>query len=269
LSFSVATYNVLATAYIQPARYRRSPALVLDPSWRTPALVRHVSSLDADILCLQEVEIETFAALRARLTVLGYLAQYARKQGGKPDGCATFYRQDRFELSRVRVIEYADGNQAAENSGHIALVVFLRNAGLVAGVVNTHLPWEPPETPLDRRRSYRDIRQLLAECRSMSGELDGLLICGDLNETPESEVVAALREAGFRHAHESFSASPTCKVNAESKTIDYLFYSSALRAEPSPLPPISYQAALPSAEQPSDHLAVASRFDWNFEAGER
>jgi CCR4-NOT transcription complex subunit 6 len=265
LSFSAASYNVLATAYIQPARYRRSPALVLDPSWRVPALVRHVSSLETDIICLQEVETETFAALRARLTVLGYLAQYARKQAGRPDGCATFYRQDCFELSGVRVIEYFDGNQAAENSGHIALVVFLRDAGRVAGIVNTHLPWDPPDTPLDRRRSYRDIRQLLAECRSMSGELDGSLICGDLNETPESEVVAALRDAGFRYAHESFPASPTCKVNAESKMIDYLFYSSALRAEPLPLPSIAPEAALPSAEQPSDHLAITSRFYWNYE----
>jgi protein angel len=263
LSFSVASYNVLATAYIQPARYRRSPALVLDPSWRIPALARHVSSLAADTVCLQEVESETFAALRARLTALGYLAEYTRKQGNRPEGCATFYRQDCFELSGARVIEYSNGNQPAEDSGHIALVLFLRNAGRVAGIVNTHLPWEPPETPLDRRRSYRDIRQLLVECRGMPEQPDAWLICGDLNEPPESEVVAALAEAGFRYSHEGFPVTPTWKGDAEGKMIDYLFYSPTLRAEPLPLPSISDQAALPSAEQPSDHLAVASRFYWN------
>jgi hypothetical protein len=42
--------------------------------------------------------------------------------------------------------------------------------------------------------------------------------------------------------------------------IDYLFYSRAFRAEPQKLVQISAGTVLPSAEHPSDHLPVVSRF---------
>jgi mRNA deadenylase 3'-5' endonuclease subunit Ccr4 len=56
LSFSVASYNVLASAYIQPALYRRTSSVVLNSTWRIPALLQHITRLQADIICLQEVE---------------------------------------------------------------------------------------------------------------------------------------------------------------------------------------------------------------------
>ena len=72
MSFSLASYNVLASAYIQRAWYRRTPALVLNPAWRVPALVQNISRLNADLLCLQEVEPVTFVALRSYLGERGY-----------------------------------------------------------------------------------------------------------------------------------------------------------------------------------------------------
>ena len=69
--FSVATYNILAGAYIQRGYYPRTPALVLNPAWRVPALTQHVSALQADLVCLQEVEVEVYASLRGSLGALG------------------------------------------------------------------------------------------------------------------------------------------------------------------------------------------------------
>lgn len=50
LDFTVATYNVLATAYIRPEWYPFSPKALLDPFHRIPALVEHLVRLRADIL---------------------------------------------------------------------------------------------------------------------------------------------------------------------------------------------------------------------------
>ena len=91
-SLVVATYNILASAYIQRARYPRSPAMVLTPAWRIPALLQQISTLEADILCLQEVEPETLAAINSRLGSRGHASCYARKGGDSPEGCSTFYR---------------------------------------------------------------------------------------------------------------------------------------------------------------------------------
>ena len=64
MPFTFATWNILATAYIRPAWYPRTPRNILDPLWRVPALVRYAQEMGMDILCLQEVEVEVFDALR-------------------------------------------------------------------------------------------------------------------------------------------------------------------------------------------------------------
>jgi endonuclease/exonuclease/phosphatase family metal-dependent hydrolase len=231
--------------------------MVLNAAWRIPALTQHISGLAADILCLQEVETDTFAALRARLAPAGFAAHYARRRNAQPDGCATFYRHEAFEFLDLRVIAYADGGDAPD-SGDIGLVLLLRSADGVVGIANTHLAWEPPETPPAAQRGPRKIRQLLAECGSVA-DCQGWLICGDLNVTPDAEVVAALSRAGFRYAHQNLEETYTCSVNGRAKMIDYLFHSSALRPEPQPVYLISDHTPLPSPEQPSDHLPVVSR----------
>ena len=122
MSFSLTTYNVLAQAYITPTRYPRTPGPVLASAWRRPALVRHIVALGTDVVCLQEVEDETFAAVQQALQPLGYTGHFARKGGGKPDGCATFVRQSPLTWGTVHPLMYSDGAGTERDSGHLALV---------------------------------------------------------------------------------------------------------------------------------------------------
>jgi mRNA deadenylase 3'-5' endonuclease subunit Ccr4 len=260
--FSVATYNVLASAYIHRAWYPRTPATVLNPAWRVPALVQHISKLTADILCLQEVEPETFATLRASLGARGYGAQYARKGAGRPDGLAIFYRREVFQLLSARVLAYADGAGVACDTGYVALLGLLQHAGGVLGLIDTHLIWDPPSTPRQARRSLLQARELAAEFNSAVLDAHGWIVAGDFNATPGSEIVSLVEYAGLRCAHAGFESLSTCNVNANARMIDYLFYSSSLRAEPAMPERIDDGTILPSAEQPSDHVALVSRFAW-------
>jgi mRNA deadenylase 3'-5' endonuclease subunit Ccr4 len=126
MSFQIATYNVLATAYLGRDDYSAVPAELLDPDRRTRAVVRHVAALDADIVCLQEVEAAVFAELRIGLEPLGYAGHYEWKGGGKPDGCATFYRERAFVLRQALRMEYRDDEKGpGRHSGFIALLVVL------------------------------------------------------------------------------------------------------------------------------------------------
>ena len=262
LPFSIATYNVLATAYMHPAHYRRSPKMILNPTWRVPALAQYVANLTADVICLQEVEPDALATLRTRLGSLGYAAHYARRRGGKPDGCATFYRQEIFKSLEARAVAYRDGDKMDDDSGDIALIVVLRGSEGILGVANTHLMWEPPGTPDQAQRAHRKARQLLSECASATHGCRGWIICGDLNATPDSPAIAAIEAAGFHHTRRGLSEAFTCNVGGQAKMIDYLFHSSELHSIPRPILPISAQAPLPSAEQPSDHLPVIADLNW-------
>jgi protein angel len=237
--------------------------MALNPTWRLSALVQYIANLATDVICLQETEADLLSALRTRLGPLGYNFAHARKGGGRPDGCATFYRDTPFEFVGSCVIDYDNGDTRMAASGDIALVVILHTAGRRIGLINTHLAWDPPETPIGEHRGYRQVEKLANEWTGIKDRCDGWLICGDLNATPSSDVVAVLTRAGFRYAHRNLPETYTCNVGGHAKMIDYLLYSSTLRPEPDPVYPILDDTPLPSAEQPSDHLPVVSKFYWN------
>lgn len=262
VSFSVATYNVLATAYVSRAWYPRTPAMVLDPAWRIPALVRHVSALNADLLCLQEIEPELLAPLRTELAAIGYSGEYARKGAGRPDGVAIFYRREKFAWISSARLNYADAAGAPADSGYMALIALFRIADRLLGVINTHLVWDPPGAALEARQGYRQACQLLAKWERIADSARAWIIAGDFNVTPDSALVTMIRQTGLDYAHRDLTGAATCNVKSEARMIDYLFHSPALHADPLAPPPVDDRTVLPSAEQPSDHVAIAARFAW-------
>jgi CCR4-NOT transcription complex subunit 6 len=261
MSFTVATYNVLASAYIQSGWYRRTPALVLEPTWRVPALVQHVLKLGAEIICLQEVEPETFVALRTTLGEQGYGGQYARKLAQRPDGVALFYRRAIFELLSARVLAFSDG-AGGPDSGYVALIALLRSADGILGVINTHLMWDAAGTAPAAQIGLRQARQLLTENESCAADARGWIVSGDFNVTPQSQLVALMEQAGFRYAHRDLPDVYTCNIGAKARLIDYLFHSAQLRAEPFAPTRIDDKTILPSAHEPSDHVPIMATFNW-------
>jgi mRNA deadenylase 3'-5' endonuclease subunit Ccr4 len=262
MTFTVTTYNVLASAYIRPQLYPFTPKEFLDPRRRIPALVEHLATLKADMYCLQEVEAEAFGAIERQLSALGYHGELAKKGGGKPDGCALFLRTDAFTLREAVRIDYLDGVEGRANSGLVAQVAMLEQSHRTLGIANAHLKWDPPGAPLQEQYGYRQVIQLLGECEARAPAGTAWIICGDLNAEPDSEVVAALRKAGFEFAHHACRGAYTSNANGKAKTIDYLFHNAALQAWPEPLPAIADDTPLPGPGRPSDHVAVAARFEW-------
>jgi mRNA deadenylase 3'-5' endonuclease subunit Ccr4 len=248
--FRVATYNILATAYIRARFYAQCDPAHLRARWRVPALVRHCGTLDADLLGLQEVERDVCAALDDALSQQGYAGSYAPKGGGKPDGCATFYRRAVFTLQRAECLAYADG------SDHIAQLTLLDYAGRAIGLANTHLKWAPPGETQD----LDQIRELLGALSLPAWASADWIICGDFNAKPDSPVLAALQAAGYRPSHSGDTQGYTANPNGAAKTIDYLCHGAGLRSSALPLPRIDDLTPLPSAQHPSDHLAVIADF---------
>lgn len=254
MAFIMATWNTLANAYIRARYYPRTPAEVLDPAWRISALVAHAGALGADILCLQEVEIALFRALRDGLE--GYDGIHALKGGYRPDGCATLFRTASFTLLNNRRVEYRD------YSGHIGQWLLLGHANKRLAIVNTHLKWDPSDTPRESQLGYQQILQAMESFNQEENQSDVEVVCGDLNVTAESEVVAALVGAGFKHAHGELAGISTCNSNGQAKLIDYLFVRGSLKTEALAPPVIDGLTPLPSRDQPSDHVPLLARFYW-------
>jgi mRNA deadenylase 3'-5' endonuclease subunit Ccr4 len=263
MSFSVASYNVLADTYIRPEWYPHTPAAVLAPAHRRPALLQRLAHLQADVFCLQEVEPDLFKAAEAHLKPCGYEGWYAQKTG-KTDGCATFVRRRSVAVRAVHTLHYADGGTQSD-SGHVALILTLTDERWPLGVANTHLKWDRPSRPRASQWAYRQARQLLMEISRIDPQCPAWIICGDLNALPDSDVLRALCQAGFRDAYADQPFAATCNANRQAKRIDFLLHTDALASQPVPLPIIDGQTPLPSVQEPSDHLPILASFDWRSE----
>ena len=261
MGFTAATYNVLASAYVRPQFFPHTPPQLLDPIWRRPAIARHVAALDADLICMQEVEVEMFEEIERQLAPSGYAGALALKAGGKPDGCAVFIRSGTFELVRVERLEYDDGTPEMPASGHVAQLAVLKESGGLLGVANTHLKWHPPGTPPERRYGLRQMRHLLDARIRRAPECRGWIVCGDFNVTSEDAVIEELARAGFAFSHMAIGGA-TCNSNRHAKMIDYLFHDAGLASTAVALPALSDSTPLPGPGEPSDHVAVTARLQW-------
>lgn len=256
--FVVATYNVLADAYIKPGYFPRTPADLLEPAAREGRLFERIEALDADLICLQELEAPRFARLEPGLGAMGYAGDYAQKGRGKPDGCATFWRRSVFTVRHTIRLPYADG-RGGPDSGHVAQLLLLEWEGGVVGLANTHIRWDRPERPVAEHIGLRQARLLLEETDAVQPEPAAWILCGDFNAEPDHAVLEAMRERGYADAHHEHPA-PTCNATGPARKLDYLMHSAGLSATPLAPPTIDETTPLPSEREPSDHLPLRARF---------
>lgn len=117
-TFKVFSFNILADMYATRRRYPYCPLWSLLWTYRRNNILRELLSSQADVLCLQEVQMEHFDSfLYPKLKEAGYEGIFKVKtrvsMSDNPkqmDGCAIFFKEDTFALMEQYGIEY---NEAA------------------------------------------------------------------------------------------------------------------------------------------------------------
>ncbi len=257
-AFQVVSYNVLANSYVNPQWYSHVNPELLPWEKRKAALALKIAGFGADVICLQEVEEEAYAYFAQHLSGQGYAGLYAKKEQGKPDGCATFFKPVNLPCQKSEAIYYRD-DAGGCRSGHLALLASFELATGTVNIVNTHLKWDLPEKPPAEHWGYRQINELLTSYVLVDNCAATWILCGDLNATPDSTVIHELRAQGFTDAYQGQEQS-TCNPQRQAKRIDYIFQRGNWRATPGKLLEIADLTPLPSATEPSDHLAVRATF---------
>eukprot|EP00742_Colponemidia_sp_Colp-10_P006180 GILJ01006616.1.p1 GENE.GILJ01006616.1~~GILJ01006616.1.p1 ORF type:complete len:551 (+),score=79.29 GILJ01006616.1:357-2009(+) len=229
----VLSYNVLAEIYAVQSLYSYCPLWALSWAFRSRNLLREIDTYGADLLCLQEVQADHFDDFWSpELTKRGYEGLFKQKQresgDGKVDGCAVFFKRDKFVLLEKYAIDFNDAALARPNAkqtatqrllkGNIAMVVVLEyvagggaagsNPGQRLCVANTHIFWDPDFPDVKLWQTHTLIQEL--EKFVCARDLP-LLLCGDFNSVPESSVYELLREGRVRDAHPELSFDP-CNI---------------------------------------------------------
>ncbi|KAG0210347.1 Glucose-repressible alcohol dehydrogenase transcriptional effector [Mortierella sp. GBA30] len=109
-SFVVMSWNLLSPRLCHPLRLDIGcePAF-LDWNYRKESILNQIAFTDADIICLQELELKDYEEyFNPHLTRLGFRSIHAYKMNvyEMRDGCAIFYRDSRFKLLNEHVLRF-------------------------------------------------------------------------------------------------------------------------------------------------------------------
>jgi mRNA deadenylase 3'-5' endonuclease subunit Ccr4 len=258
--FDLISFNVLADSYIKEEWFPKANKALLKSKARDKLTVELLTRLRADVLCLQEVELDLAHCIADSFAGDNYKTFYGAKKQGKPDGCTTLINADKFEFICQQAWYFEDAPTGAQkDSGHLALIVRLLFDSQPITIVNTHLKWGPADTAIEQTWGYRQLKNLLSN--QQQGQVDEpWILCGDFNLRPKSEALSLLTVDGFEDVYSGVENGETCFSAHAKKRIDYIFHNKALNALNRPLPIMADGAALPSQELPSDHRPIGAQF---------
>ena len=165
---SVLSYNILCDKYATKSHYGYTPSGVLSWDYRRQLILNELRDHDADIVCLQEVDRESFDEyFRRELAVNDYRGVFwpktraktmAEKDAKLVDGCATFYKGSKYVCLDKVLVDFAntainrpdmkgahDTFNRVMPRDHVAVVTFLENrmTGTRIIVGNAHIFWDP------------------------------------------------------------------------------------------------------------------------------
>ncbi|XP_063299913.1 protein angel homolog 2 isoform X2 [Pelobates fuscus] len=199
--FTVLSYNILSQDLLEDNShlYSHCRRPVLFWSYRLPNILKELREMDADILCLQEVQENHYRTqIKPSLEALGYHCEYKTRTGSKPDGCAICFKSSKFLLTMTKPVEYYREHINLLDRDNIGLILLLQprvdqEAPSIC-IANTHLLYNP-------RRGDIKLTQLAILLAEISGvaHLTGssscpIVLCGDFNSVPGSPLHSFIKE---------------------------------------------------------------------------
>lgn len=233
VTLRVVSWNVLADTYAHADLYPGAEPALLESGARASLVADTLERLDADVVCLQEVERGLLDAWVSDGRLQDYDLHYLRRPG-RPDGCATLVRALRARASRALVYPGCE---------EVAQVLVLTGGPLSLTVANTHLRWSP-----DGSTATRQLGHLLAD---LAPEPRAVL-CADANVGPTDPARAALRAHAL---HDLAGAASTAVVDGEPRPLDLVAVRGLAGLLARPLAP---RGPLPSRLCPSDHVPLVA-----------
>eukprot|EP00210_Caulerpa_lentillifera_P001174 g1130.t1 len=284
---SVVSFNVLADNLVRAnPTYNYASELYRSWEYRWDKLKEEITAMDADIVCLQEIEIDRWDEWRIFMESIGYngILQRRNKHGQKSPRHqsitnATFFRNARFtstwEEHKSRALGLGLKWTNSENEEQTVYVI------------NVHLEGHMYR-PVERMNQVKSILKVLEQ---KQGPTANIIFCGDFNSTrwngpwnylykgrleggytesfnPDMEVVreTIVHPYALQDAYKTAGAIPefTSRAPKRRTEVDFIFCSRHLRVggvlrsvDPRLVPSVD-RTLLPNRLTPSDHLPLGA-----------
>ncbi|XP_015954325.1 carbon catabolite repressor protein 4 homolog 3 [Arachis duranensis] len=183
--FSVASYNILADRNASQHRdlYVNVPSYYVNWDRRKRVICKELLGWDTDIICLQEVD--KYIELSNILVKAGYTGSYKRRTGDTADGCAMFWKADKFRLLESESIQFKDMG-LRDNVAQLLVFEMCEFDSRRLLVGNIHVLYNPNRGEV----KLGQIRFLLARAKALSEKWGNspIVLAGDFNSTPQSGI---------------------------------------------------------------------------------
>ncbi|EFP00147.1 hypothetical protein CRE_18436 [Caenorhabditis remanei] len=201
--FTICSYNVLCqktiarTSYLY--RHLKSCENFLEWNHRWKGLQEELPTFDADVLGLQEVQVDHFEEhFEPFMRKHGYEGIYKQKYGTeqKDDGCAIFYRPEKFERVGYQEVNYFISPNSISNRENIGQILALRCriTGEIILVANTHLLFNEERGDVKLAQlailfaSIYKMRSDIGLSTQFKNSIPPVLVMGDFNMEPNSKI---------------------------------------------------------------------------------
>jgi CCR4-NOT transcription complex subunit 6 len=205
-SFTILSYNILADCYCTHRHFPYCDERWLRWDYRRKLITAELLKLNADIVCLQELEHSSFEhELAPHMRLHGYEGAFACKRNGALDGCGCFFRTERLRLLSSEDVHFAslcpmplsnvrDNTRRASfwhtltSLSNVAQLLHfqLRDTETTFIVCNCHLYWDP-RFPDVKAAQAQILMWVLSQRRAYTESHTGLpcILVGDFNSLPE------------------------------------------------------------------------------------
>ena len=289
---SLVTWNLLAPTYATQTKFPWASKQALSWSHRRKLIVQQLAAIDADVVCLQEVEVAQWDELYAQLRGLGYDGVLQETRNDHPVACATLLKRDRLACVRtesrsramITVAKTAPGHDSADD----AQLLYVANVHLEAGPQKEQTRLLQLGSLLKRLRAQAEMEGAVGASASSPAAAPPLVIAGDFNCEPRSAAHAMLgvrpgdgaprsgaaslkgavaaAAASLLPLHDAYASCPPPWGPAlrstfrNGRVLDYIFTSSAVEARhpparPPPTPVASHMSGPPACAAGATHDA--------------
>uniref|UniRef100_A0ACD5VLP1 Uncharacterized protein n=1 Tax=Avena sativa TaxID=4498 RepID=A0ACD5VLP1_AVESA len=206
--FKVLSYNILADYLAQDHQdlYEGIPSCFMDWNWRKNKIALEIGWWHPDILCFQEVD--KFADLEQEMATRGFKGIWKMRTGNAVDGCAIFWRAERFQLRFEENIEF-NKLGLRDNVAQLCVLESLVQRNVQTGpvhlstspnypqqanqvvVCNIHVLYNPKRGDI----KLGQVRTLLDRAYAISKMWNDapVILCGDFNATPKLNLAGLAR----------------------------------------------------------------------------
>jgi mRNA deadenylase 3'-5' endonuclease subunit Ccr4 len=267
----LATWNLLAPQYAGTGKYPWCEPDYLDWQYRESLIIPQLLQLDADVICLQEVQVDVWPGLMSKLEYVydGVLQNMTNDH--RIANAILIRKEFPFQIERV------------ESRSRILLVVLRKESSFPKHMYVASVHLEAGVTSDNDMQRYHQIKSIFKRL-SHHCQLDGIslqdapiVLAGDFNMLRSNMIYQCLSDGQLIHPDnvKNKPPIPTTKLRdvflmdtrpsvqmtyAKGYVLDYIWASNCIGVgKPLELSPSATQAipqTWPSQDHPSDHLPI-------------